>query len=146
MVTGITAMKVFISRAPENEALARKLGKALKRAGWEVWDDDQILPGDNWAEKVGKALEETQAMIVLLKDTALPSSAVRWEIAYALGSKRLKNRLIPVLVGSGENASTRNFPWILSHLKMIKLPESGREDEGIRQITEALQDATQAAA
>lgn len=134
-------MKVFISRAPENEALARKLGTALQRDGWEVWDDDQILPGDNWAEKVGQALEETQAMIVLLTGEALSSAAVRWEIAYALGNKRLKNRLIPVLVGSEENTSTHDFPWILNHLKMIKLPESGKEEEGIRQITEALQAA-----
>jgi hypothetical protein len=46
-----------------------------------------------------------------------------------------------VLVGSEENTSTHNFPWILNHLKMIKLPESGKEEDGIRQITEALQAA-----
>ena len=141
MVTEITAMKVFISHAHENEALAKKLGKALKGAGWDVWDDEQILPGDNWAEKIGQALEESQAMVVLLTGAALSSSAVRWEIAYALGEKRFKNRLIPVLVGSEDNISNHNFPWILSHLKMIKLPESGREEDGIRQITEALQAA-----
>ena len=95
-------MKVFISHAHENEALAKKLGKALKRAGWDVWDDEQILPGDNWAEKIGQALEESQAMVVLLTGAALSSSNVRWEIDYALGTKRLKNRLIPVLVGSGK--------------------------------------------
>ncbi len=133
-------MKVFISRAPENNALAKKLGTALQRAGWEVWDYDQILPGDNWAEKVGQALEETQAMVVLLTGDAPSSSAVRWEIAYALGNRRLKNRLIPVLVGP-ENTSTHNFPWILNHLNMIKLPESGKDEDGIRQITEALQAA-----
>jgi hypothetical protein len=134
-------MKVFISHAHENEALAKKLGKALTRAGWDVWDDEQILPGDNWAEKIGQALEESQAMVVLLTGAALSSSNVRWEIAYALGKKSLKNRLIPVLVGSEENTSTHNFPWILSHLKMIRLQEYGKEEEGIRQITEALQAA-----
>jgi hypothetical protein len=80
-------------------------------------------------------------MVVLLTGAALSSSAVRWEIAYALGEKRFKNRLIPVLIGSEDNISNHNFPWILSHLKMIKLPESGREEDGIRQITEALQAA-----
>lgn len=133
-------MKVFISHAHENKALAQKLAKALKRAGWDVWDDEQILPGDNWAEKIGQALEESQAMVVLLTGAGL-SSNVRWEIEYALGKKSLKNRLIPVLVGSEVNISNQNFPWILNHLKMIKLPESGREEDGIRQITEALQAA-----
>lgn len=134
-------MKVFISHAHENDALAKKVGKALKGAGWDVWDDEQILPGDNWAEKIGQALEESQAMVVLITGAALSSSNVRWEINYALGRKRLKNRLIPVLVGSEENISARNFPWILNNLKIIKLPESGKDEEGIRQITEALQAA-----
>lgn len=134
-------MKVFISHAPENEGLARKLGKALKGAGWDVWDDEQILPGDNWAEKIGQALEESQAMVVLLTDAALSSSNVHWEIGYALGEKRFKNRLIPVVFGSEDNISKHNFPWILSHMKMIKLSESSREEDSIRQITEALQAA-----
>jgi len=133
-------MKVFISHAHENKALAKNLGDALKRAGWDVWDDQQILPGDNWAEKVGQALEESQAMVVLLTGNSL-STNVRREIEYALGKKSLKNRLIPVLVGSEVNISTQSFPWILNHLKMIKLSESGREEDGIKQITEALQAA-----
>ena len=136
-------MKVFISHSHKNSTLARKVGKALERAGWDVWDDEQgILPGDNWAEKIARALEEAEAMVVLLTPDALSSSNVRREIDYALSRKSFKNRLIPVLVGSEENIAIDDFPWILRHLKMIKLQESGREEEGIRQIAEALQAAT----
>jgi hypothetical protein len=132
-------MKVFISHSPENNVLAKKVGKALARAGWDVWDDEQkILPGDNWAQKIGQALEESEAMVVLLTPDALSSSNVRRDIEYALGSKSYNNRLIPVLVCSEESMPVDDFPWIFGHLKMINLKEFGREEEGISQIAEAL--------
>ena len=69
-------MKVFISHSNETRALAQKVGEALKRAGWEVWNDLEILPGDNWAAKIGQALESSQAMVVLLTPEALNSPTV----------------------------------------------------------------------
>lgn len=133
-------MKVFISHAHENDALAKKLGKALKRVGWDVWDDEQILPGDNPAEKIGQALEESEAIVVLLTPEAVQSNMVRSEISYALGKKRFSGRLIPVIVGSEAAFRHESLPWILRTLNPIELPESGQgEAEGIRQIAEALQ-------
>lgn len=133
-------MKVFISHAHENDALAKKLGKALKRVGWDVWDDEQILPGDNPAEKIGQALEESEAIVVLLTPEAVQSNMVRSEISYALGKKRFSGRLIPVIVGSEDAFRHESLPWILRTLNPIELPESGQgEAEGIRQIAEALQ-------
>lgn len=133
-------MKIFISHAHENDALAKKLGKALKRVGWDVWDDEQILPGDNPAEKIGQALEESEAIVVLLTPEAVQSNMVRSEISYALGKKRFSGRLIPVIVGSRDGFRHESLPWILRTLNPIQLPESGQgEAEGIRQIAEALQ-------
>ncbi len=134
-------MNVFISYSHKDEALARKVGKALQVAGLDVWDAElEILPGDNWAEKIAKALKESDAMVVLLTPEALSSSAVRREIDYALSRKAFSGRLIPVLVGAEEEILEDQVPWILRHLNLIKLPVSGSdEDEGIRKIAEALQ-------
>jgi predicted nucleotide-binding protein len=71
-------MKVFISHSHETKSLAKKLGEALKRAGLESWNHEQeILPGDNWAQKIAQALEESEAMVVLLSPDSLDSTLVR---------------------------------------------------------------------
>lgn len=132
-------MKVFISHSSENTALARKLTAELKRAGMDVWSNEELLPGDNWAEKTGQALKSSQAMVALLPANPLSSPSVLRDIEYALGSKTFNKRLIPVLVGSEDNSSMQTLPWILKYLQVIKLPAYGKQEEGIGQITQALQ-------
>jgi hypothetical protein len=134
-------MNVFISHSHKDEALARSVRTSLLEAGLEVWDAElEIMPGDNWAEKIAQALKEAEAMVVLLTPEALLSNAVRREIDYALSGNAFSGRLIPVLVGADEELLAAQIPWILRHLKVIRLPDSGKENqEGIRQITQALQ-------
>jgi hypothetical protein len=135
-------MKVFISYPRANTALAKKVVEGLDKAGLDVWfDEREILPGDNWAGKIAKALEESDAMVVLLTPDAVRRPGhVQREINYALGNESFSGRLIPVLVGSPEEFTEDNVPWILRHLQMISLPEHGREEEGIRRITQALKE------
>ena len=131
-------MKVFLSYAHENEALARRIADVLREAGLDVWDRRDILPGDNWAEKVSHALNESQAMVVLITPESLRSEWVRREIEYALGNKRYSERLLPVFVGPRENIPPDEIPWILERLQAIELTTPEEEEEGIRQIAEAL--------
>jgi hypothetical protein len=132
-------MKVFISHSHSDEKLARKVATILKDSGLEVWDDRrEIMPGDNWAAKVAQALEESDAMVVLLTPDALRSSLVRREIEYALGEKGYSNRLIPVLVGPQEKLLEADLPWILQRLPGVKLDELDSEEEGLRQIAQAI--------
>ena len=129
-------MNVFISYAHTDRSLAIKVSEALIQAGFKVWDyEEEILPGDNWAEKIAQGLEEADAMVVLITPEAMRSLAVRREIDYALGKKIFKDRLIPVLVGTLGN---EDIPWILRHLNTIKLSEPEEEEE-IKRITEVLQ-------
>ena len=134
-------MKVFISYAHSDEAPVRKIVAILKRAGLEVWADSEILPGDNWAEQVAKALKESDAMVVLLTPEATRSKWVRHEIEYALGEKRYSKRLIPVIVGDPADFSQEDIPWILWRFQMIKLAEYDKEEEGIQQIARVLLEA-----
>jgi len=131
-------MKVFISHSHESQALAKQISDALRRVGLEVWDDTQILPGDNWAQEIARALEESQAMVILLTPSTVNSTWVQREIQYALGSKSFESRVVPVLVGS-EDFPADSVPWILRHLNIIKLPAHGRDEEGINRITQAIQ-------
>jgi TIR domain len=98
----------------------------------------EIMPGDNWANKVAQALQESEAMVVLLTPDALRSNWVRRDIEYALGAQGYRKRLIPVFVGDPEELPKEDVPWILRHLRIIKLAEHAKEEEGIRQIAQAL--------
>lgn len=132
-------MKVLISHAYTDDPFVRKVAAGLEKVGLEVWD--ATLPGDNWADKISQALQEPEAMVVLLTPDALRSSSVRWEIEYALGQQGYRERLIPVLVGDPEKLPKEDVPWILRRLHMIELGEYAEEEEGIHQIAQALLEA-----
>lgn len=132
-------MKVFLSYAHNDSSLAKKIASALETKGFDVWNaETEILPGDNFAEKISDALKESDAMVVLLSPASLESNNVQWEIGYALGNKSYNRRVIPVLVGSEENISAESIPWILRKLQMIRLSKPEQAEEEINQISEAL--------
>jgi hypothetical protein len=134
-------MKVFVSSYYSDGPLARKVIKALKQSGLDVWDPErEILPGDNWAEKVAKGLEESDAMVVLLTPNALASGMVQHDISYALNKKDFNGRLIPVFVGSHESLPESSVPWIVRHLKTLNLPEHGQAEKELQQIAQALKE------
>ena len=135
-------MKVFLSYTHNESFLAKKITSALIKNGLDVWNaETEILPGDNFAEKISNALKESDAMVVLITPESLESRNVQWEIAYALGDKSYNKRVIPVLVGSEESIPSESIPWILRKLQMIRLSKPEQTDEGINQIAETLKKA-----
>lgn len=134
-------MKVFISHATDDETLARRVAVTLREAGLEVWDDRKILPGENWAAKTAEALQESEAMVVLLTPSALRSSHVKHDISYALGKQHYSGRLIPVLAGPPGQLPKEEIPWILNSLRMVRLSGNGQDEEGLREIAQALRAA-----
>ena len=135
-------MKVFISYSSKDEALAARLVAALEKAGLDAWyQKREIMPGDNWAEKIAQGLKESNAMVVLVTADALESDAVQSSISYALGEKAFSNRLIPVLVGDSQDFPSDKIPWIFKRLKTITLPRDSKNDDQFRQIVQVLKDA-----
>jgi hypothetical protein len=131
-------MQVFISYACEDRELAKRLSQRLENAGFEVWlDESNILPGDNWAEKVSQALKQSEAMVVLISPAAMESKWVRHEIEYALGAKEYSGRLVPVFVGPRDKIPEDRLPWILRRLRGIEL-KGEAEEESLREIAEVL--------
>ncbi len=135
-------MKVFISYAHKDELLAAKVVTYLEKSGLDAWyDKREIMPGDNWADKIAQGLRESDAMVVLLTANALDSESVRRDIDYALSQKPFKRRLIPVIVGDSENFTSHRIPWIFNHLQTIKLADNGKDEEQLEQIAQVLKDA-----
>jgi len=116
-------MQVFISHAQSDAELAKQISKYLETQGFQVFDPaTEVAAGDNWHLEIGKALETSQAMVVLISPEATRSRAVQGEIEYALGSKQFKGRLIPV-----EVEPTQDVPWILRRLQWIRIQDSPAE-------------------
>ena len=140
-------MKVFLSHPSnyrydkDDSDLIQKITDELKRAGMDVWDDSvEVLPGDNWAQLTSQALEESQAMVVLLTPESIDSKWINWNIGFALGNISYKHRLIPVLVGDPKRFEQK-IPAAFRYLKVINLSDNGKNDENIREIAEAIKQA-----
>ena len=132
------SMKVFISHSVRDSDLARTISDGLRKEGLEVWlPENEILPGDNWAERVSDALNQCDAMVALLTAGGLETDNVQWEMGFALGNKAYKQRLIPVLVGR-QTDPAHLMPWILERFKVIRLPEPEHASEAVREIAGAL--------
>lgn len=110
-------MRVFLSYAESDRAVAREIASRLEAEGHEVWSaDNALFPGENAALEAGKALEKSEAMVALISPQAMKSSWVRREIQFALGAPQYRGRLIPVIV-----KPTANMPWILKKLPSVRL-------------------------
>ena len=132
-------MQVFISHSHSDSLLAARVSEALRKEGLEVWNHDlDLLPGDNWAAEVARALNESKAMVVLLTPDAIRSPYVKREMDYALGSQNYDNRLIPVAVGGREQLPTREIPWILQHLPWVELTNREGGDLEVEPIANAI--------
>lgn len=106
-------MKVFLSYVESDKEFAQDLAARLSKEGYEVWDPNrEVYPGDNWPLKIGEALQQSEAMVVVLSPESMQSEWVHREIEYALGSSNYAERLIPVLL-----RPTEDIPWILGKFK-----------------------------
>ena len=124
--------KVFISAATSDAPLARELTARLNAAGVDAWNQTmQVLPGANVSAELGRALDQAEAVIVLVSPAAMKSSWVRREIQFALGEERFQDRLIPVLA---KRTPSEAIPWILRKLQWAK----GDVDKVANQVLKAL--------
>jgi TIR domain-containing protein len=135
-------MKVFISHSSRDEALASKVASYLERAGLDVWyDKREILPGDNWGEKIAQGLRESDAMVVLLTSGALKPDFMRRDVDFALSQKPFKRRVVPVIVGNTEDLQDQELPWIFDRLHTINIRENGGNEEELNELAQVLKNA-----
>ena len=137
-------MKIFLSYAAADKKWAESLRKMLpvELEGLSgprkvmVWDPAiDVEPGENWRLESGKALEEADAIVVLLSPDSMKSEFVRQEIEYGLASPHFRGRVIPVLL-----KPTKDVPWILRKMPFI---EAGLEwSTTVSRVADALKKST----
>lgn len=89
---------VFVSYAREDRARAEQVASGLAAAGLEVFWDNEIPPGQTWADYIESKLAQCKVLIVLWSETSTKSQWVREEAR--LG--RDKGVLIPAMIDASQ--------------------------------------------
>lgn len=85
---------VFLSYAREDAARAEQIARGLEAAGLDVFWDNEIPPGQTWADYIEQKLTQCKALIVLWSSHSVGSQWVREEARMG----RDKSVLIPVMI------------------------------------------------
>lgn len=128
-------MQIFISHSQKDQKFAKELSSRLSTAGVTAWlAEERVLPGENLPLEIGKALQRSDAMVVLLSPDAVESPNVRSEIAYALSSPKFEGRVVSVIV-----KPTKAIPWFLQTLPIIR--SRGSRGPSVKRLAEKIVDA-----
>ena len=78
--------KIFLSYAHEDIGMAKRIYQDLKRYGLDVWfDNESLLPGQDWENEIEKAIETSKYFLVLLSSKGMSERGyVHKEIRLAL--------------------------------------------------------------
>lgn len=110
--------KVFISYAhADGSALANMFDKGLREHGFSTWWDrgkKGVTPGSDWDYAIRQAIDHSDALVVIMTNTAQRSRYVRSEWRYALDVRQ-----IPVLVVITHGLDTDTLPLVLRELQWI---------------------------
>lgn len=132
-------MKVFISHSMEDADLAKKVAGAIRGAGLDVFDMyREVLPGDDPYASMSRALQESDAMIVLLTPRSIRSPYLKLELGFALGNPEFRDRVFPVIVAAPGRLSVDEIPWILRGFHPLHIGTDNLGAESLRQITDLL--------
>jgi hypothetical protein len=85
---------VFISYARADKSRAEQFYRAIKQAGWTVWWDADILPGERWRHAIREALADAGVVVLLWSRHSTNSEPVLDEVDVAIK----QNKLVPVLL------------------------------------------------
>ena len=100
-----------------------KISKLLKDRGYEVWDDiNQTNPVDEWekgneeiSKYFSKVLRKIRDCDIFVAEESHPSSAIGYEIGYAVGNSR------PVLILRQENVPGPGVPFRGNPSKLLNV-------------------------
>lgn len=90
---------IFISYSRKDQKFVNNLVEKLKRYGAKIWKDDlRIAPGDSIIGEIGKGLEKSEFIIVILSPNSIKSENVKKEISIATTLEIKKQiKIIPIL-------------------------------------------------
>ena len=126
---------VFISYAQGDEEKADRLKAELERQGLGVFEDAELVLGQDWQATLDDAMQTAKAVVVLLSAASQSGKLPKSEAQRALTSKPI---VIPVLL---DDMATENFLWPLLANRITKQVSTMDEMPALaKQIGQLLKD------
>ena len=79
---------VFISYAHDDKDIVFAEIKRFNEAGFHVWYDEGISPGNEWTDEIAEALEKCSVFVVMITPVSAPRKNVLNEINFALDENK----------------------------------------------------------
>ena len=79
---------LFVSYAHDDKDLVFPEIKRFNEAGFHVWYDEGIAPGNEWTDEIADALAKSSLFVVMLTPTSAPRKNVLNEINFALDENK----------------------------------------------------------
>jgi len=79
---------IFVSYAHKDGQHVFRDIRSLHSAGYRIWYDEGIDPGNEWPDEIAKALDKAEVFLVFISKHAVESRNVRNEINYALNRQK----------------------------------------------------------
>jgi len=87
---------IFISHSEKDLALVNEMARGLEAAGYSTWYFERdVLPGASYLSQIAEAIEQSQAVVLLVSSNALDSDQVSKEV---VGAFEHRKPFFPVLV------------------------------------------------
>jgi pSer/pThr/pTyr-binding forkhead associated (FHA) protein len=86
---------IFISYSHQDRSLIDQLAADLRRRQVRVWFDERLQIGEDWRDQIKTAIEDCDAMVLVMSPRSLASQYVDEEIKMA---QKAGKRLIPLLM------------------------------------------------
>jgi TIR domain len=128
-------MRVFIGYSSKEKALAHLLVQALTKHGHIVWNNEQILPGEQWFQKIKSAVEDCEVFIPIFSQETKDSLYLSMEISLAVASRIAGEPKIIVPVRATPNATP---PFFLQDIQWADFSNPAHFDENVKQVLSAL--------
>lgn len=129
-------MRVFISHTSKDKEFAKRLASDLKASDLDVFAYyDAIMPGDSIAEKIGSAILDSDAIVLLLSHQSAKSPWVSSEIAFATAaqSKAKQPRILPIVIEQHSD-----IPFFIKDLLYLDLSDDQKYKENLPLLIKAL--------
>jgi hypothetical protein len=111
---------IFLSYSRKDKGIAEQLENRLKAAGYEMWIDiEGIRGGDLWREAIVKAIDQADALLVLLSPNSVKSDNVCTELVLATENK---TRIVPVDISTPRISIPSEMRYLLAGKQRVKYP------------------------